>query len=166
MSALSRWPIQALFYAAFAAAIGYFSQAPSLRLLPEGEALVRLSLIHAAQLRSPCRERTPEELAKLPPNMRATSECPRERSLLRVEVEMDGTVIHSVTAAPSGLSRDGAATVYRKTTVPAGRHVFRARLADGPDGTFGHQVERTLDLVAGQALLIDYVPAQGGFVFR
>jgi len=71
MNAPVRYAIQAVLYGAFAAFVGYFSTAPTYDHLAPGEALVRLSFSHAAQRKEPCRERTPEELAKLAPNMRA-----------------------------------------------------------------------------------------------
>ncbi len=37
-----------------------------------------------------CRPRTAEELAKMPPQLRAQQDCPRERSPVRVRVELDG----------------------------------------------------------------------------
>ena len=71
------YPLQALCYAAFVAFVGYFSTSPSYVHLPAGEALVKLSFQHAGQRKVPCRERTPEELAKLAPNMRAAQDCRR-----------------------------------------------------------------------------------------
>jgi len=166
MNAVLKAAAQVVLYVAFGAAIGYFSRYPVYQVLPEGQALVRLSFSHGAQPVSPCRERTPEELAKLPPNMRLAKECPRERAAIRVEVEMDGEPLYRITAQPSGLAKDGAATVYRRLPVDAGRHSFKARLSDNPEGRFNYTAERTIDLAAGRALLIDFSAREGGFVFR
>ena len=65
------WLGQALLYALFALAIGVFSQWPPYRHLGSDQALVKLSFQHAGQRKEACRERSPEELAKLAPNMRA-----------------------------------------------------------------------------------------------
>ncbi|MCZ7565351.1 MAG: hypothetical protein M5U08_17520 [Burkholderiales bacterium] len=135
------------------------------QVLPSDRALVRLSFSHGAQPIAPCRERSEEELAKLPPNMRVKTVCPRERSPVKVEIEMDGVPLYAITAAPAGLKRDGAATVYRRTPIPAGRHTFRARLADGPDGAFTYAAEQTVDLAPGKVLVIDFNAGKGGFVF-
>jgi hypothetical protein len=153
-------------YAAFAAFVGYFSSAPAYRELAPGMALVKLSLIHAGEPKHPCRERTAEELAKLAPNMRDALECPRERSDVTVELEMDGQVLYRISAPPSGLRHDLPSAVYRRLAVPAGRHVFRARLADTPDGAFRHEGRATVDLPPGRALVIDYVASRGGFEWR
>ena len=153
-------------YAAFAAFIGYFSSAPPYRHLDPGHAVVKLSLVHAGERRQECRERTAEELAKLAPNMRARLDCPRERSDVRVEVEMDGELLFRVEAPASGVHNDLPSSIYRRRDVLAGPHVFRARLADGPRGEFTHSGEARVDLAPGHILVIDYVAADGGFQFR
>ena len=111
-------------------------------------------------------QRTPEELAKLPPNMRAKMVCPRERADVVVELELDGSLLYRIVAAPSGLGHDGAATVYRRHVVRAGPHRLRVRLADDVGGKFAHSAERDVELGAGRVLLIDFNAAAGGFVFK
>lgn len=165
MSTILRYAAQVVLYVAFGAVVGYFSSYPVFEVLPPDQALVRLSFSHGAQPIAPCRERTEEELAKLPPNMRVKLECPRERSPVKVEIEMDGKPLYDITARPAGLKRDGAATVYRRLSVAAGTHTFKARLADGPDGKFTHAAEETIDLAPGKVLVIDFNAGKGGFLF-
>lgn len=160
-----RYALQVLAYAAFAAVIGYFSTAPAYRQLADNEAVVKLSFSHAAQLKQVCRERSESELAKLAPNMRNKLDCPRERAVVSVELDMDDKPLYRIDTPPSGLSRDGAATVYRRLAIPAGRHKFSARLADGAGGTFDHRREASIDLVPGQVLVVDFLSGSGGFVF-
>jgi hypothetical protein len=166
MIAPARYAVQGVLYAAFVAFVGYFANAPSYEHLAPGEALVRLSFSHGAPRKEPCRERTAAELAKLPPNMRAPLDCSRERAPVTVELEMDGKLLYRIVAPPTGLARDGASTVYRRLTVQAGRHNFRARLSDNAKGEFNYVAERSVDLGAGRALLIDFNAGQGGFLFR
>jgi hypothetical protein len=161
-----RYLAQAVLYAAFVAVIGYFSSAPRYVHLPPDEALIKLSFSHAGARKEPCHDRTPEELAKLAPNMRAQTVCPRERVPVTVEIVLDGAPLFSIVAAPSGLARDGASTVYRRISVPAGTHRIAARLSDVPDGKFNHRGDATVDLAPGRVLVIDFDAAQGGFVFR
>jgi len=146
--------------------IGYFSTAPRFSALPEGDALVRLSFIHAAERKEECRERSKEELAKMPPNMRAPLDCPRERAPLLVELEIDGQTVLRREVEPSGLKRDGNATVYHRLPVPAGKHRIVVRLRDRAEGDFNYSKEQTVELAPGRALLIDFVASKGGFVFR
>lgn len=163
---LLRFVGQLLLYVPFMALLGYFSTQPRFVNMPEDKALLRLSFTHAAQRKEECRQRTPEELAKLSPNMRAAQDCPRERSPVTVEIEMDGKLLYHVVAPPSGISKDGASTVYRRLEVEAGRHRFVARLKDRVSDDFNHVSEATLDLPPGAALVIDFNAAKGGFLFR
>ena len=160
-----RYALQALAYAAFAAILGYFSTSPAYRLRADDEAVLKLSFTHSARLAHVCRERSDSELAKMAPNMRTRMDCPRERSVLKVELDMDGKPLYRIDALPAGLHRDGAATVYRRLAIPAGRHQFRARLADGPDGEFRFTGESAMDLAPGQVLIVDFSVDGGGFVF-
>ena len=160
-----RYALQALAYGAFAAALGYFSTAPAYRLRGDSEAVVKLSFSHSAQLVRPCRERSEGELAKLAPNMRAKMDCPRERAVVAVELDMDGEPLYRIKATPAGLRQDGATTVYRRLEIPAGPHQFRARLADGADGAFKFVREASLDLAPGQVLIVDFAADGSGFIF-
>ena len=153
-------------YVAFAALIGYFSAAPVYQHLAPDRAVVKLSFSHAGERKVQCRQRTPEELAKLAPNMRATLDCPRERSSLLLELELDGKLVLRREVQPSGLRRDGNAVVYERMALPAGRHRIVARLRDRPEGDFNFVRDETLELAGGRSLIIDFNAAQGGFVFR
>ena len=146
--------------------IGYFSAAPKFSPIGASEALLRLSFIHAAQRKQPCRERSAEELAKLAPNMRAALDCPRERAPLLVELELDGKLVLRREVPPVGLKGDGNATVYHRLPLPAGRHRIAVRLRDRPGEGFNYAREETVELAPGRVLLIDFVATQGGFLFR
>jgi hypothetical protein len=153
-------------YAAFAAFIGYFSTSPPYRHLAPDRAVVKLSFSHAGERKVECRTRSAEELAKMAPNMRALQDCPRERSDVKVDVEMDGAVIYRISERPSGLRHDLPTTVYRRLEVPAGRHTFRARLADTANGEFRHHGEAVVEIAPGRVLVIDFDASRGGFLFR
>jgi hypothetical protein len=166
MKKLLRSAAQLALYVPLMALIGYFSTEPRFTTLGPDEALVRLSFIHAAERRQPCRERSAEELAQLAPNMRAALDCPRERAMLLVELEVDGRIALRREVPPAGVQRDGNATVYHRLPLPAGRHRIVARLRDRPGEGFNFVGETTLELAPGAALLIDFSKAKGGFVFR
>lgn len=166
MNAGLRVVTQAALYAAFAAFVGYFSTSPAFEPIAPGQALLRISLNHAGQRKSACHVRTPEELAKLAPNMRAAEDCPRERAPVRVKVELDGKPIADIVATPAGLSRDGASVAYRRLAVPAGEHRLRIALADDAAGTFDRVREETVTLEAGRVLVVDFAPAKGGILLR
>jgi hypothetical protein len=160
------YSLQAVCYIAFIAVVGYFATSPPYVHLPDGQGVVKLSFQHAGQRKEACRERSPEELAKLAPNMRAASVCPRERAPLTVEIEMDGKPLFAMVAQPTGFSKDGAATVYRRVAVPAGEHHFVAKMKDTMGGDFGFVGRRTIELKSGRLLVIDFDAKEGGWVFR
>ena len=164
MNAL-RYVFQALLYVPFVAAIGYFSASPAYVHLAPDQALVRLSIRHAGNRVHECRERTAEELARLPPNMRAPLDCPRERAPLSIELEIDGELAFATVAQPSGLRRDLPSTVYWRQPITAGTHRIVARLKDKPSGDFGYMHEETVRLAPGRAMVIDF-NAEHGFVFH
>lgn len=166
MRRILRIAAQLALYVPLMALIGTFSTEPRYATLGPDEALVRLSFIHAAQRKEPCRSRTPEELAQLAPNMRAALDCPRERAALLVELEVDGEIVLRREVPPAGVQRDGNATVYHRLPLPSGRHRVVARLRDRPGAEFNYVGETTLELAPGAALLIDFSASQGGFVFR
>jgi len=158
--------LQLALYLPLVALIGWFSSHPEFRVLPEGEALLRVSIVHATQRLRPCRERSPEELAKLAPNMRAALDCPRERAPLALELELDGAVALRREVPPAGLRRDGAAALYHRMTVPAGAHRVVARLRERAGPGFDFEREVALELAPGASLVIDFNAAQGGFLFK
>ena len=161
-----KWIAQVALYVPLMALVGYFSTAPRFSPIAEGEALLRLSFIHSAERRHPCRTRSAEELAKLAKNMRAAEDCPRERSAVLVELEVDGRLVLRREVPPAGLRRDGNAALYERLPLAAGRHRVVARLRDRPDGDFNHRAEATVELAPGRVLLIDFTTAKGGFSFR
>lgn len=160
-----RFAAQLALYVPLMAILGYFSTEPRFSVVAPGEALVRVSFIHATQRKEACRERAPEELAKMAPNMRAALDCPRERSPLLVEIELDGKLVLRREVQPSGLRRDGNAAVYERMALPAGRHRIIARLRDRAEGEFTFTKDETLELAGGRTLIIDFNAAKGGFAF-
>ena len=159
-----RFPGQAVLYLAFALVIAYLSVAPVYHPIAPGEAEVRFAVGHQGQRKEACRERTDEELAKLAPNMRVRQVCPRERSPIDVELEMDGRLLYAETVPPTGLSRDGMAYVYRRFGVPAGTHHLTARLRDSvqlQDFNYVHPSE--VELGPGDILVIEFNAKEGGF---
>ncbi|HPP47330.1 MAG TPA: hypothetical protein PLF25_07525, partial [Accumulibacter sp.] len=156
---------QIVLYGAFAAFIGYFATSPKYRQIADDVALIKLSISHLGDRE--CRKRTPEELAKLPPNMRAPLDCPRERSDIKLEVDLDGQLLFSTVMHPTGLYKDGVSTVYRRFEVPAGKHHLAVRMNDkivNPGFNFSKADE--VELKPAQVLVIDFNPDRGGLFFK
>lgn len=151
------WAGQALLYGLFAAVIGVFSAWPTYHPLPPDMALLKLSFGHAGKPVAECRARDPAELAKLPPNMRAPLDCPRERSPVTVELDIDGRPVLRELLPPSGLKRDGASSIYRRIELAAGTHRIAVRLKDDVRAAdFTHRHEQTLTLDPAQIVVVDF----------
>ncbi len=158
---------QVLCYALCGAGLAYCSASPSYQQLPPDTALLRLSMTVPGALRGECRWRSAEELSRLPPNMRDPSLCPRERSNVRVQLAVDKAPLVDEELTPRGLARDGAATIYRRILVAAGKHRIEARVSDDSrQSGFAHVGETMIELAAGTVLTIDFDRNAGGVVFR
>ena len=161
------WFAQALLYALFAAVIGYFSGSPQYRNLPPEHALVKVSFSLHGKPVSECHRRTTEELAKLPPNMRAPMDCARERSPVVVEIDLDGRPAWRHVVEPSGLSKDGPSTVYHRFWISSGEHRVAIRLDDDARvAGFEHHREETVTLAPARVLVIDFDPASDAVTLR
>lgn len=157
---------QVLAYAAFVGAVAYLSAAPAYEHLPQGQALIRLSISHPGQIVGECRRLTAAELARLAPNMRQSEICPRERSPLHVRVEVDNRPLYDEILAPKGLKRDGTASTYRAFAIAAGAHRVRALVSDSTRiAGFNYEREAELSFEPGQALTIDFNATKGGVLF-
>ncbi|TAN85499.1 MAG: hypothetical protein EPN14_01085 [Gallionella sp.] len=167
MAKPSQYIGQGLFYALFMGVIGYFSTFPAYTHLPPDETLIKLSFSHAGQHKGACRERTPEELAKLPPLQRkVTTVCPRERVDVVVELEMDGKQLYHEVLRPAGLAHSSNSSIYRRIQVKAGTHTLKARLKDRDGDDFNYMREETVNLAPGRIMVIDFKAATGGFIFK
>jgi hypothetical protein len=161
------WLGQIVLYGLFAAAIGTFAQWPPYRHLEPKQALIKLSFTRVGKPVGDCRPLTAAEAAKLQPNMRPTSVCPRERSPLVVQVALNGKPLVDRLVPPTGLARDGAASIYERIVVPAGEQRVAVRLSDdvrARDRPF--QREATVTLAPGQVLVIDFDAGKGEIVLQ
>jgi hypothetical protein len=158
---------QLLLYGLFALTIGVFSQWPPYRALAPDQALIKLSFVRVGKPVGDCRTLSETELARLPPNMRAPTVCPRERSPVVVQLDLDGRTVLDRVAPPTGVSKDGAAAVYERLVVPAGVHDISVRLSDDVRARdAGFRREARVTLVPGQVLVIDFDTAKGGITLQ
>lgn len=163
---LKKYAGQMMVYGLFMALLGVFSNSPAYQHLPDDMATIKLSLRHTGQLLGECRERSSEEMMNLPASARAPLICPRERSPLRFELDLDGRNVYSEELPPRGLHGDGRVSVYRRLTVPASTITFDVRLKDDiRSETFQHRQSRTVSLEPGQVLVIDFDERVGRFAF-
>jgi len=156
---------QIILYGAFAAFIGYFATSPTYHQIADDTALIKLSINHLGDRE--CRKRTPEELEKLPRNMRAPMECPRERSDITLEFDIDGQPALHTVMHPTGIAKDGIATVYKRFEVKAGEHLLSVKMNDNiAKPGFKFVKKEKVTLKPAQVLVIDFNPDRGGLYFR
>lgn len=156
---------QGIGYALIMLFIGYFSTSPAYTHLDPNKALIRVSLAHPGKLVGECRELDPAQAARLPPGAKVPMECPRERSNLDIEFDLNGEPIFRKTVTPSGLSRDGAGYVYEVLEVDPGDYVLDLRMRDDvrTEG-FDHERRVEITMAPGRQLVVDFIPQRGGFV--
>ena len=140
---------------------------PRISQLAEGNAIISLTFSHAGQRVEECRERSQEELNKLPPNMRKPSDCPRERHPVQVMFRADDQVLYEQSLAPSGVWKDGESTVYYRIELPAGSHeLFIAMSDSGRENGFDYSGQTEFTLIAGQHVVVEFNHLQKSFSFR
>ena len=158
---------QAAILLLFMAFIGAFADSPVYVYQPPDRALIKLSFAHGAERKGGCRRLSPEEIAKLPPNMRRPTECPRERLPVYTELVLDGQVVFRANLPPTGLAGDGPSRVYERFPAAPGAHRIAVRMRDTARGEgFDYERIAEITLKAEQNFVIDFRPEAGGFVFR
>jgi hypothetical protein len=156
----------AVFIAIFAA-VAALADWPRWQQIAAQEAVIKLSFTHGSNRQAECRRRTPEELAKLPANMRKPLDCPRRRGPVYVELDVDGHTIYRASLPPAGISGDGPSRVYQRFVVPAGPHAVAVRMRDSRRSEgFDHSKSGDILLTAAQNFVVDFRPEAQGFVFR
>lgn len=164
--AVARRVARALAFAAFAGAVALLAGWPPYRHLGSDQAVVKVSLRHAGERLGECRNLPAEELERLPPNMRAPMDCPRERSPLVLELDVNGRRVVDALIPAQGLHDDGRAVFYRRFAVPAGPIHVNVRMKDDVrKETFAYRDTFTATLEPGRALIVDFDAERGSFVF-
>ena len=153
--------------AALFAGVAALSDWPSYSQIPKNSGVVMLTFVHGADRKGECRRLTPEEIAKLPPNMRRVQDCPRGRRAIYVELDVDGRSLYRASLPPTGIAGDGPSRVYQRFVLPAGQYDLAVRMRDTArsDG-FDHARRERVVLSPDQMLVVDYRPESGSFVFR
>ncbi|MBF0368887.1 MAG: hypothetical protein HQL52_05440 [Magnetococcales bacterium] len=166
MDKIFRYLGQGLTYTIFCALIYYLSTSPAYTYLAEGQAELKVAFNHAGQRVEECRKRTPEELRKLPPNMRKPMDCSRERSPLIVEIRIDGKPLARDIYNPPGIHSDGAAFVYGKYAIPAGEHELEVELWDSTlKPEFSFHAKKRVSLAPGQGFVVGFDEDNARFLF-
>jgi hypothetical protein len=99
--------------------------------------------------------------------MRRTESCERARLPLTIELEIDGEIVFSTQALPSGLWGDGPASVYEKFELQPGSYQVNVRLRDtARTEGWDYTLNKNVDLIAGRYHSITFRAETGGFKIR
>ena len=103
----------------------------------------------------------------MPRNMRAPMDCPRERSDIKVEVDLDDQPLFKHVLHPTGLYKDGISTMYKRFEIKAGEHKLAVRMQDNVAAEGWRYVkEERITLKPAQVLVIDFNPDKGGLFLK
>lgn len=94
--------------------------------------------------------------------MRKLEDCPRERSPVTIEAELNGELVYRDTLQPPGLFDDGGVDVYYSTRIAAGAHQLQLRMNDSLriEG-FNHQLEQQINVAPTHILLVEFDNSKG-----
>jgi hypothetical protein len=147
--------------------VATFADWPAYRQFPRGSAIVLLTFVHGADRKAECRRLTPQEIEKLPPNMRRVQDCPRGRRPIYVELDLGGRTVFHESLPPTGIAGDGPSRIYQRFVVPAGKYDVAVRMRDTAQvAGFDHAREEAVTLVPDQTFVIDFRSERGEFVFH
>ncbi|MBF0455844.1 MAG: hypothetical protein HQL72_13645 [Magnetococcales bacterium] len=157
MNKVTRITLQAVAYTLFCALIYFFSTAPAYTYLESDQAEIKLAFKHASKRVHECVKRSRKELMKLPPNMRKTNDCPRERAIVQVTIYLDGKRIADKKFVPPGLHQDATVFAYAKLPLPVGDHVLSVEMRDSArtEG-YDYKKEASMSITTGQALVVGF----------
>ncbi len=158
---------QAVIYGGLMVVIGFFADTPSYQHADPDEALIRLSFVHSGNAKGGCHNRTREELAKLAPNMRMKTVCPRKRLPLLVELDIDGKRIYKHILPPTGVRSTGPSMVYKAFPVPAGKHQITVLMRDSERKQgYDYITKKNVTLKPAQNLVIQFRAEERKFTFK
>lgn len=141
-------------------------------------ALLRMSWRVRGDKNEVCRQRTEEELERLPAHMRTPEVCTTESLVYALSVRLDDGTPSVVMIRPAGARADRPLFVLRDVTMTPGAHRVRiefARAKEHSDDGDDHRdrshdtvlaIDTVLRFVPGQIDLITVDPETGRFVVR
>ncbi|MDH3993646.1 MAG: hypothetical protein OEV47_12080 [Gammaproteobacteria bacterium] len=157
MADARRYLGQALLYALFFVPLAYVTHLPRHTHLEQDMAVLKVAVRHAGKTVGECRPIEGAEYDNLPSNMKRQEVCPRERSPLRLELILDGESLYRASVSASGLHSDGVSSMYRRFTIPAGKHHLRLLMNDDV-AIEGHtwQLEQDIELQPAQVMVASF----------
>lgn len=147
--------LQVVVAAVILALIGGLSQVPFTPEKPEN-ALLRLSWRVRGEAVQQCRDRTPEELEKLPIHMRTPQVCTGRVSSYELGIEIDEHEFPDTEIRAAGARADRPIYVFREIPITAGVHDIEVEFHSTHSPNEGVKFEERVTAQAGEILLLTY----------
>jgi hypothetical protein len=130
------------------------------------DGVLRLGWRLTGQVKETCRERTAEELSKLPVHMRAPRACASEVLTYELTATVDDRVLVAKTVRSPGIRADRPLSVEEDLPIAPGEHVVSVTFAPRDRDSTGKRLtlERRLHFEPKRVVLVTY--AQGALVVR
>ena len=138
------------FYLLIGLFIGYFTYSPTYQYTDGQQIELKFVVRYSGDLIGECRDLTEEEMQKLPPNMRKTQVCPREKSPMTVTLSVNGDELYGTTIKPSGIQNDGVLAFYKSFKLPAEALAVQFSIEGG------EVYEQTINVDPGDVILLHY----------
>lgn len=136
--------------------------------LVSSKAVLRLSWRLPGQVVETCRDRSPEELAKLPAHMRVPRLCKAQALSYELAVTIDGVQRPRETFAPKGLRGDRPLIVGDELALTPGDHDITVAFVPTVAAREAQRLELAFKagFTAGRAILVTYDASVGRLVLR
>ncbi len=154
--------------ALFMLPVFFLSDAPYAFYAPD-EAVIKLAFKHSGRRRVDCGEeelfrkagemfrRQLKDTRAVEMDIDLVSKCPRERFPVEVRLSVDGAVVIDKKYPPKGFRKDMASYIYERVTVRPGTHRVAMWMNDsGPEGNGVYEIEETVEIKAGEILLLRF----------
>jgi hypothetical protein len=101
---------------------------------------------HPGRHSDACRQRSVEELERLPRHMRQAEVCERGRAPVRMRVSLDGVSIVDESFPANGIWSDGNSVAVAPLRISPGEHQVRVEIGDSRDADeWTYTTEHTLE---------------------
>ncbi len=115
-----------------------------------------VSFKHPGAVGESCRQRSPEELAKLPVHMRQARVCDRRRHDVRLRVVIDGRTVLDKAYSPRGLWSDGNSMALETLPLGTGEHNIEIALDDDGKPPWAFTDAHVLHVAAKQRHVVTF----------
>ena len=121
-----------------------------------------VSFKHPGQVQGGTRQRSAEELAKLPPHMRQAKVVERERASVRLRVVVDGKLLHAQAYSPTGIWKDGNSIAIERFPLAPGKHSVELAIGETADpNEWTHVGQHEIDSRVRERRVVTFERAHG-----